>query len=333
LKKNQPATARNHFLAALRLDPSFRPALNEINARFTPFPLTVYRTVAGDRPAGVAKKVFGDKNKAFLVAWFNDLPENAELKPGTTLILPKAATIAAVIAPERRTAELLARARARLAQADLAGALALAHQADAADRAVQHLIHSIYLKQATDQIASGLLDDARQSLAMVPDGFTGKHAALKSLEAALQHHAITMDLEKAWRHFDRGRYRKSLSLAQMVLQRAPQSVAARQMAAAARYRLALDDVRHKRYLAARQVLENADENHKPSMALKKAVHQRLAHLAQRHYRNGVKYFINEDLQSAIAEWQKALTYNPNLSKARENIDKARRLMQKIKALP
>jgi tetratricopeptide (TPR) repeat protein len=333
LKKNQPTLARNQFLAALRLDPSFRPALEEINVRFSPFPLTVYRTAAGDRPAAIAKKVFGDKSKAFLIAWFNDLPENAELKPGTMLVLPKAASLAAIIGPERKTADLLAKARARLAEADLDGALALVQQADAADHAVQHLIHSIYLQRATDQIESGLLDDARQSLAKIPDGFAGKRAVLKRLEDALQQHAITMDLETAWRQFDQGRYRQSLNLAQMVLQRAPQSAAARQLITEARYRQALNDISHKRYLAAREMLENADESHKPSMALKKFVHQRLTHLAQVHYRNGVKYFINENLQSAIAEWEKALTYNPDLSKARENIENARRLMQKIKALP
>jgi tetratricopeptide (TPR) repeat protein len=333
LKKHHPAAARDHFLAALRLDPTFRPALEEINARFSPFPLTVYRTAAGDRPAAVAEKVFGDKDKAFLVAWFNDLPVNADLKPGTMLILPKAASIASIIVPERRTADLLAKARARLKEADFAGALTLAHRADTADREVQQLIHRIYLKQATDQIESGLLDDARQSLARVPDGFAGRNGVLKKLSAAVKQHAITLDLEKAWRHFDQGRYRQSLALAQMLLQQAPGSVAARRMADESRYRLALDDVHHKRYLAARKVLENADESHKPSMVLKKIVRRRLAHLAQIHYRNGVKYFINEDLQSAIAEWEKALTYNPNLPKARENIANARRLIQKIKALP
>jgi cytochrome c-type biogenesis protein CcmH/NrfG len=56
-------------------------------------------------------------------------------------------------------------------------------------------------------------------------------------------------------------------------------------------------------------------------------------LAQVHYRNGVKHFINEDLKSAIAEWEIALAYNPNHDKARENIENARRLMQKIEALP
>jgi hypothetical protein len=76
LEGKKPAVARNHFLAALRLDPGFQPALRQIKARYSPFPLAVYLSAPGDRPVTVAKKVFGDEEKAFLVAWFNDLPED-----------------------------------------------------------------------------------------------------------------------------------------------------------------------------------------------------------------------------------------------------------------
>jgi tetratricopeptide (TPR) repeat protein len=89
LRKKKPAAARNHFLAALRLDPAFQPALIQINARFSHFPLAVHLSTSGDQPATVAKEVFGDKDKAFLVAWFNDLPVDKAMAPGTLLILPK----------------------------------------------------------------------------------------------------------------------------------------------------------------------------------------------------------------------------------------------------
>jgi hypothetical protein len=89
LRKKKMAAARNHFLAALRLNPGFQPALRQIKSRYSPFPIAVYLSASGDRPATVAKKVFGDSEKAFLVAWFNNLPEDKTLTPGTLLILPK----------------------------------------------------------------------------------------------------------------------------------------------------------------------------------------------------------------------------------------------------
>jgi tetratricopeptide (TPR) repeat protein len=331
-KKNLPA-ARNHFLAALRLDPTFEPAMQQVKTRFSPFPLTVYLSAPGDHPAFVANKIFGDEEKAFLVAWFNDLPEDAGLTPGTLLILPKLEKTPSRTVIKKQPPNHLAEARARLAENDLDGALTLAGQADQADQAAQSLIHTIYLKKATTQIESGLPDAARQSLAMVPDGFADKDATLKALRTALHAQQATLRLEKARAHFDQGHYQQSLDLTETLLQDAPESVAARNLAAEARYRLALDHFDHNRFIEVRKVLEKADRGHAASMALQETVRIRLVELAQNHYRNGVKHFINEDLQSAIAEWEMALICNPQHAKARENIDNARRLIQKIETLP
>ena len=89
LNNQNTAAARNHFLAALRLSPAFQQALQQIEAHFSSLPLSVYQSVSGDRTVTVAQKVFGDEKKAFLVAWFNDLPPDETLTPGTLLILPK----------------------------------------------------------------------------------------------------------------------------------------------------------------------------------------------------------------------------------------------------
>ncbi len=333
LRNNQPAAARNHFLAALRLDPTFRPALIQINGRFSPFPLAVHLSAPGDQPVTVAKAVFGDEEKAFLVAWFNDLPVDQALKPGTLLILPKLEKRPTKKVRKKKPPNQLAQANRLLAGNDLDGALALAVQANPNDPDVQVLIHTIHLKQATDQIASGLLEAARSSLAMVPDGFAGKDAAVESLQAALQRRQTTLVLANARDHFDKGEYQQSLDILERLLEETPDSVDARDLASEARYRLALDHVDHKRFVEARKVLEKADEGHQASMALNETVRTRLASLAQIHYRNGVKHFINEDLKSAIDEWEIALACDPNHDNARENIDNARRLMQKIETLP
>jgi tetratricopeptide (TPR) repeat protein len=333
LRKKKPSAARNHFLAALRLDPAFRPALRQINARFSTFPLAAHLSSSGDQPSTVAKKVFGDEKKAFLVAWFNDLPVDMAMTPGTLLILPKLEKAPPKKGRKIKPPNQLARASTLLAENDLDGALNLARQADPDDPNVQMLIHTIHLKQATAQIALGQLEAARPSLAMVPDGFAGKDAAVESLQAALQNQQTVIAFAKAREHFDRGEYQQSLEILERLLEEAPESADARALATEARYRVALAHFDRQRFLEAREVLDKADEGHEASMALKKTVHARLVNLAQIHYRNGVKHFINEDLKSAIAEWEIALACNPNLDNARENIDNARRLLQKIEALP
>ncbi|MEE4113031.1 MAG: hypothetical protein V2I40_09475 [Desulfobacteraceae bacterium] len=333
LRNNSLAAARNHFLAALRLDPAFRPALIQINARFSPFPLGVHLSAPGDHPDTVAKAVFGDEEKAFLVTWFNDLPEDQALTPGTMLILPKLEKTPTKKARKKKPSNRLAQAHALLAENDLDDALTLAAQANPDDPDVKALIHSIHLKEATAQIAGAQLEAARSSLAMVPDGTAGKDAAVEALQAALQRQQATLVLAKARDHFDNREYQQSLEMVERLLEEAPDTADARDLASEARYRLALDHFDRQRFFEAREVLESADKGHAASMALKETVRDRLANLAQIHYRNGVKHFINEDLKSAIAEWEAALACDPNHDKARENIDNARRLMQKIETLP
>jgi hypothetical protein len=333
LRKKNRAAARNHFLAALRLDPAFQPALIQINARFSTFPLAARLSVPGDRPATVAEKAFDDKGKAFLVAWFNDLPVDEVMTPGTLLILPKLEKTPPKKAHTKEPPNRLAEANALLAENDLDGALAIVKQANPDDPDVKALLHAIHLRQAIDQIEAGLPEAARPYLAMVPAGFAGKDAALESLQAALQRRQTSLALEKARAHFDQGEYQQSLDILERTQKDETANVAIRDLAAEARYRLALDHFDRKRFLEARDVLEKADGSHEAGMALKETVRSRLVDLAQIHYRNGVKHFINEDLKSAIADWEMALACNPDHGKARENIENARRLMQKVETLP
>jgi tetratricopeptide (TPR) repeat protein len=50
-------------------------------------------------------------------------------------------------------------------------------------------------------------------------------------------------------------------------------------------------------------------------------------LADEHYRKGVAYFIAEDVQRAIHEWEDALNFDPEHPQARRNLEKAKRLLK------
>ena len=300
LSKKQSVAARNHFLAALRFNPGYAPALKQIRSRFSPFPFTVYLCDAGDRPATVAGKMLGDEQRAFLVAWFNHLPEDRALAPGSVLILPKWKGTAPVQPREKQAPNWLAEARSRIAENNLEGALAVAREADTSDPDVQQLIHRLHLQLAKQRIEALDLEEAGNLLASVPDDFEGKETVAARLAAAEQEQGFVRNLARAREAFDQGLYEQSLEQSQMLLQQAParQDVAA--LAAESRYRLALDHYDHQRYLSARAVLTDMDAGHESGTALKEKVRSRLDKLAQFHYRNGVKHFINEDLKKAIA---------------------------------
>lgn len=333
LARKEMTAARNHFLAALRLDPAFEPALKQIQASFSPFPLAVYITGPGEDPAAVAKTFFGDEEQSHVVAWFNDLTDDAALQPGTLLVLPRLETKTQTKATKKEQPDPLSQAAARLAANDPDGALTLAKQADAADSRLQLLIDTIHLHQAMARTEAGQLEAAQQALSMVPEGVDGRKAAEAALEAALQRRQVDADIAMARTHFEGGRYRQSLDLLEALVLNAPERVEALDWAAEARYRLALAHADQRRFLEARAVLEKADQAHEGSAVLKETVRVRLVEMGQAHYRKGVKHFINEDLKSAISAWEAALIYDPDHAKARENIENARRLLEKLEAMP
>ncbi len=52
--------------------------------------------------------------------------------------------------------------------------------------------------------------------------------------------------------------------------------------------------------------------------------------AEEHYRQGVKYFVDEKLEEAVEEWEKTLEFDPEHSNAEKEIENARSLIQKLK---
>ena len=86
----------------------------------------------------------------------------------------------------------------------------------------------------------------------------------------------------------------------------------------------------KKYNDALRILEKADPAEvcveKIRLAVKKSIKQQ----AEAYYIQGVKYFLNEELEKAIKEWEKTLELNPGHDKAKKNIKNARSLLEKLK---
>lgn len=62
---------------------------------------------------------------------------------------------------------------------------------------------------------------------------------------------------------------------------------------------------------------------------RKEVDERKLREAEAHYAAGMRYFLAEDLDGAIREWEKTLSLDPAHPNARRDVEKARRLKEKI----
>jgi tetratricopeptide (TPR) repeat protein len=87
-QKNDARAARREFLATLLYDPDHAQALEYVKFRLAQQDFKSYQTKRGDTARTIAKREYGDKKLAYLVAYFNNLGDGAELEQGLTLQLP-----------------------------------------------------------------------------------------------------------------------------------------------------------------------------------------------------------------------------------------------------
>ncbi len=85
-------------------------------------------------------------------------------------------------------------------------------------------------------------------------------------------------------------------------------------------------------LASLAMFNKADTGYRNVDKLKQQVRKRLRDLAEKHYRQGVKWFVQEELRKAMVEWEAALKYNPDHAKARRDHTNARKLLERLEDL-
>ena len=112
LKKNSIQEARREFLVALTYNRDHEQALDYLRYKLTDPDSMQYKTKDGDTLKRIAKEIYHDPEKDFLIAYFNDLNSNDRLKPGTALKLPNIES--ALAAKPAYPEEMLNKAKASL---------------------------------------------------------------------------------------------------------------------------------------------------------------------------------------------------------------------------
>lgn len=90
--------------------------------------------------------------------------------------------------------------------------------------------------------------------------------------------------------------------------------------------------RQQQYLQAKQMLDKIKGPHKGLAPLYASLKVKLAQQAESHYRDGVKLFLNDELQRAVEAWRLTLALNPDHEEAAASIREAETLLQKLKTV-
>ncbi|HIJ79301.1 MAG: hypothetical protein OEY01_09980 [Desulfobulbaceae bacterium] len=139
-------------------------------------------------------------------------------------------------------------------------------------------------------------------------------------------------LDRAQKSFQAKTYEQTISLAKEVLTYDYTISEAAQLLNRSYLEFALHQLQAKDYDGAQASLENVEDNFPGLHALEDEIRATRQRDAETHYRLGVKFYVNENLQNAINEWQETLRIYPEHDGALLNINKANSILEKLKAV-
>ncbi|MBI5557783.1 MAG: tetratricopeptide repeat protein [Deltaproteobacteria bacterium] len=99
---------------------------------------------------------------------------------------------------------------------------------------------------------------------------------------------------------------------------------------AAAYRQAVQLIIRQDYVEALRVLRTIGGNYLDVSQLISSTEASLRQQVESHYRKGISYYLSEELDKAVAEWEEVLRLDPSHLKAQKDLLNARKLQQKIK---
>ncbi len=265
--------SRREFLTALAYDPYLEEAADFLKHRLARQDFRTYVTKEGDTPKSVAREIYNDPGKDFLVAYFNGLDAGAVYRPGTRLTLP-------------------------LLDIPVAGGARVSTRANAP------------VPSYAPAPSAGSSPSRSPSRPIYPDD----------------------SLEKARASLRAGEYEKAAAFAQRALEKSPTSREAKELRNAAYYQLGVEYFQNRRYSDSLRMFRKVETSYKDQNDMVERIESLLSVEAESHYKAGLKRFLAEDLEGAVKEWETTLKLNPGHSRARKDLERARGMLEQVKAL-
>ena len=142
---------------------------------------------------------------------------------------------------------------------------------------------------------------------------------------------IKQEIRKARDYFGAKKYQQSASTADKILEYDPVNKDAMNFKNASYYEMG-DMLRNqKKYAEALAAFNNVDPDYKDVRKITEFLNNidKGKGRAAEHYMSGVNYYMNQDLDKAIKEWEITLTLDPNHPNAKKDIENARSFLEKL----
>ena len=332
-RAGDPDKAEREFLIALRLDPDHQQARYYLKTRLQNPVQVIYRVQAGDSFIKIANDVYKDATKAYWIAYFNDLDPRKPLLIGTNLLLPVIET--EYLAPRSDIKDLLEKARSALEQKRYSQVYSLTE--DIVKEIPNHpqarrLADTARFEQGMELLHENHCLAAIELFKQVAPQFPGRNKAIAKAQHQLSEQAIDVQLEEARRLLSTADWSGVINIAEEILKADPGNDEAKMLFSNASYKLGKILLDRGQADKAAEVLSRIEPSYEDTGQLLSVARARVKAQAEALYRDGVKQFVNEELEKAISTWEKVLELNPDHVKARQDMENAKRLLEKFRAL-
>jgi len=320
--QNKIKAARKQFLIALRYNPDHKEALDYLKNKLIPKEYINYTFKKNDSLKIISKKFYKDPELFFLIAYFNSLESDSKPEPGKTLRIP-------ILEPEFNQAiddrrQDLISAKTLLGKNRFQEVVVITQKILANDPLNKD---AIKLKdEAFYQIGIQLRSQEKYFEAI--DTFKKITPEYDDVNGAIQE-TVQNVLLKGEHLLKEKKYEESMDLAERILVYDPSNTAAKKLISTSFCQQGKDLFIQNKYDDALKVLNKADPADGCVEEIRIGIKNAIKQQAEAHYIQGVKHFLNEELQSAIKEWEKTLKLNPRHDKAKKNIQNARSLLEKL----
>ncbi len=324
--------AAREFLITLRLAPDHHRAAYYLRSvqRRAPGDYTVR---PGDSFSRIALSAYGDANLGNLIAYYNDLDPRKPLHIGKTLQLPALERTGTPPRNDQRT--LLEEAAQALTQRRYRDVIDIAARiepgTDYHGQAVR-MADDAHYRWGSELCAQSQYLAALEQFKQLGEGYEGRSEAIAMARKQLQREDTAARLAAADAFMKQKAHARAVNALEEILAREPGHAEAGVMLQSARYALGRSLLDAQREPEALKVFSALDPDYQDTAQWAALARARLTARAETLYRKGVKHFLVEELESAVACWEQTLALNPEHPKARQDIENALRLLDRWRGL-
>ena len=143
---------------------------------------------------------------------------------------------------------------------------------------------------------------------------------------------VTQEIAKARQMMGKRDYDGVISLSGQILDDDPSNEEAAELINEAYYSKGTVLSKKRKYTQSLEMYEEVEPGYRDVEIRISQVRNAIQTQANKYYRQGVNFYVNENLPGAIDAWEKTLALDPDHQKASQDIEKARQLLKKLQAI-